>query len=263
VGQTAFERAVPPWDAPTLAAMRTLYAEGQRLGLRSDVFAKLGDSITESGSFAQDIGHGWYELGSWTRLLPVVQLFSRRAFSADREDNSFSRPSGAATAGWTTGHLLEGGDASPLERELATLRPAVAILMIGTNDAEQTDVATYTRNLAEILDRIARRKVVLLLSTIPELRSSPAAGLRAREINGVIRRVAATRHLPLIDYHAALADVPQQGVSDDNIHPSAYVEAGDTKAGVLTPAGLRFGYNVRNLTLLLGLERAVAALGIR
>jgi len=32
---------------------------------------------------------------------------------------------------------------------------------------------------------------------------------------------------------------------------------------VLTAAGLRHGYNVRNLTLLLGLERAVAALGIR
>lgn len=254
---------MPPWDAATVARARSLFAEGQAAGLRADVFAKLGDSITESGSFAQDIGHGWYELGSWTRLLPVVQLFSRRAFSSDREDNSFSRASGSATAGWTTGHLLEGGDGCPLKRELATLRPALAVLMIGTNDAEQLDVPTYTRNLGEILDRVARRKVVLLLSTIPELRSSPAAGLRAQQINGVIRQTAAARHLPLIDYHAALAGIPNQGLSDDNIHPSAYVENNDTKAGVLTPAGLRYGYNVRNLTLLLGLERAVAALGIR
>ncbi len=258
-----FERAVPPWDMATVSRARALFAEGQAAGLRSDVFGKLGDSITESGSFAQDIGHGWYELGPWTRLLPVVQFFSRRAFSADREDNSFSRPSGAATAGWTTAHLLEGGDASPLERELATLRPAVAILMIGTNDAEQSDVATYTRNLGEILDRVARRKVVLMLSTIPELRSSPAGEARARQINAVIRQTATARHLPLIDYHAALAGLPNQGLSEDNIHPSAYVEAGDTKAAVLTPAGLRFGYNVRNLTLLLGLERAIGVLGLR
>ena len=71
-----------------------------------------------------------------------------------------------------------------------------------------------------------------------------------------IEREAAARHLPLIDYHAALAGVPSEGISDDNVHPSVFVEGGDTRAAVFTPAGLRYGYNVRNLTLLLGAQDA-------
>lgn len=260
---TPFEAAVRPWDAATVDQLRRVFAAGAAAGQRADVFAKLGDSITESASFASDLGHGWMDLASWSRLEPVVRYFSRRAFSNDREDNSFSRGSMSATAGWTTQHMLEGGDNCPLERELAAIRPAFAVLMIGTNDADQLEVADYTRNLGEILDRIARRNVAVLLSTIPEQRSNPRALERGHQINDVIRRTAAARHLPLIDYNLALASLPNAGLSDDNIHPSVFVDQGDSKAGVFTAAALRNGYNVRNLTFLLALERLVAALSLR
>jgi len=113
------------------------------------------------------------------------------------------------------------------------------------------------------LRRVEARSVVPVVSTIPDHRGTAEFTARSRAFNGIIRRVAAALHIPLLDYHTALASLPNAGLSDDNIHPSAYVENGDTRAGVFTPAGLRNGYNVRNLTLLLMLERLIETVGAR
>lgn len=255
-----WERFAPPLDPATVAHVREVFARGAAAGMRSDVFAKLGDSITESGSFAQDIGHGWYELGAFTELEPVIAWFRRRT-PRGRDENAFTRASAAATAGWESSQLLEGGDRCPVERELATMRPAFAVLMVGTNDAERATPDALATNLAAIVDRVERRGVVTLLSTIPSHRGSPAAHAAADAINERIRALAAARHLPLIEYHDAMAALPSEGISDDHVHPSVFVENGDTRAAVFTADGLRFGYNVRNLLLLLGLRRALDATG--
>lgn len=258
---TSWERFVPELDAATAAHVRAVFARGAAAGLRSDVFSKLGDSITESGSFAQDIGHGWFELGAFTDLEPVVRWFRRRALGG-RDDNAFTRASAAATAGWESSQLLEGGDRCPVERELHATRGAFAVLMIGTNDAERASPAALATHLGEILDRVERRGVVALVSTIPSHRGAPAAHAAAEAINQRIRAIAAERHIPLIDYHAALAALPSEGISGDDVHPSVYVSNGDTRAAVFTPEGLRYGYNVRNLLLLIGLGRALDATGV-
>lgn len=257
----AWERFVPALDAPTRAHVREVFARGAAAGLRPDVFSKLGDSITESGSFAQDIGHGWYELGAFTALEPVISWFRRRS-PRSGDENSFTRGSSAATAGWESSQLLEGGDRCPVERELQAVRGAFTVLMVGTNDAERAGAGALEANLSQIIDRVERRGVVMLLSTIPEHHGSDAARAEARAINGRIRALAAARHLPLIDYHAAMASLPSEGISDDRVHPTVFVDNGDTRAAVFTPEGLRHGYNVRNLLLLLGLRRVLDATGV-
>jgi hypothetical protein len=45
------------------------------MGMRPDVFAKIGDSITESASFLSDIGQGWYVLGRYGALEPTIAHF--------------------------------------------------------------------------------------------------------------------------------------------------------------------------------------------
>lgn len=255
---TSWDRFVPELDAATTAHVRAVFARGAAAGLRADVFSKLGDSITESGSFAQDIGHGWYELGAFADLEPVVRWFRRR----NRDDNAFTRASACATAGWESSQLLEGGDRCPVERELQATRAAFAVLMIGTNDAERATPSALATHLGEILDRVERRNVVAIVSTIPSHRGAPAAHAAAEAINQRIRAAAAERHLPLIDYHGAMAALPSEGVSDDNVHPSVYVSNGDTRAAVFTPEGLRYGYNVRNLLLLMALRRTLDAVGV-
>jgi hypothetical protein len=45
------------------------------------------------------------------------------------------------------------------------------------------------------------------------------------------------------------------GVSADGIHPTVYLSGGSTASGDFTASGLQYGYNVRNLTALLMLNR--------
>src|SRR5690349_10453834 len=45
-------------DAPTKAQLQHIWEVGQMLGQRPTVFARVGDSITASGSFLSDIGDG-------------------------------------------------------------------------------------------------------------------------------------------------------------------------------------------------------------
>ncbi|MBP6835339.1 MAG: hypothetical protein KA978_31430, partial [Deltaproteobacteria bacterium] len=62
-------------------------------------------------------------------------------------------------------------------------------------------------------------------------------------------------HVPLLDYWAALQTLPSHGVSPDRIHPSVYVTGGSTEPAYFTEAGLRYGYNMRNLTAIQMLDR--------
>jgi hypothetical protein len=256
------EAAIVPFDDSTLLHVRTLFRAGAAAGQQADVFAKLGDSITESGSFLMDIGHGWHELGPWTRLDAVVRYFSRHHISPTGEGNSFTRQSRAAEAGWTTATLLHEGDNSRLEQELAQTRPAFAILMIGTNDSERSNVETYTRQLNDILRRVLARNVVLILSTIPDHLGTPEAGALGRQLNEVVRRVAFEQHLPLVDYWASMQGLPHQGINEDNVHPSIYMGAAgnNPSGGVFTDRALMFGYNMRNLTTLLMFEKLMQVL---
>ncbi len=256
-----FERAAPPWEGAVAEHVRRVLAAGARAGNRADVFAKVGDSITESGSFGLDLGRGWYELGEFTDLEPVIRHFSRRSLGRDREDNSFAHASLAATAGWTASQLIEGGDRSPVERELRAIRPAWAFVMIGTNDVERTELDAFERDLRELLRRIEARGTVAIVSTIPEHRGSAEFTARSAEVDARVRAVARELALPLVDYRMVMAPLRNAGISDDNVHPTVYVDNGDTRAAVFTEAGLAAGYNTRNLLLLFALRRAMQLSG--
>ena len=236
-------------DDAALARLRAIRAAGASRGMRDDVFAKLGDSITESGSFLFDIGEGWYELGAFTALEPTIRHFRARALG-DR--NSFNRPSECATAGWTAGSALDGDPASPLRRELAATRPGYAVVMYGTNDIDRDTPDGLQRNLTRILEIVEENGTVPILSTIPDRTDRAEAGSLALAMNQRIRALAAARHIPLMDYWAALQPLPARGLDGDGIHPNVY--RGDA-GGVLSAEGLRHGYNVRNLVTLLALDR--------
>jgi hypothetical protein len=243
--------ALPAFDAPTAAHVRDLATRGAARGNARDVVAKIGDSITESASFLMDCGHGWYELGAYGDLGSTIQYFSARSLPGG--ENSLARSSLSATAGWTVADALAGGDpASPLARELDAIRPQWAVVMYGTNDLDRVDVATYRANLGRVVDLIESRAAVAVLSTIPPRADTQVAASRVGPFNDAVRALAAERHVPLLDYWAALRPLPAYGVSADGIHPNT-LHGSD--ACVFTAEGLRYGYNVRSLTALQMLAR--------
>jgi uncharacterized protein YraI len=228
---------------------RRIFLAGQALGNRADVFSKVGDSITASSNFLYPIGYGGLILGDYGYLQGVVNYFSQ---SAARTHNSFANDSIAARNGWFSGDLLDPnrgeqtgcpGEA-PLTCEYRLVRPAVALIMIGTNDlAGGVSGAQFQSNLQTIVQTTIDMGIIPVLSTIPDSNTAPD---RIGEFNNIIISVASAYNIPLWNYWLSMQGLPGRGLSGDGVHPST----GPFEAGVFTPDALIYGYNMRNLTAL-------------
>jgi lysophospholipase L1-like esterase len=133
------------------------------------------------------------------------------------------------------------------------LRPAVALIMIGTNDIlAGVDGGTYRAHLETIVQISIDSGVIPVLSTIPDNQIQPDWAARVPEINAIIRSVASAYGVPLWDYWLALQALPNKGLSADNLHPS--FDAAPGTSAIFTADHLLYGFNVRNLTALLVLN---------
>lgn len=209
-------------------------------------FSKVGDSITAARHFLQPIGEGIYNLGDYGALQAAVDYYA---------PESFSRVSLAAGIGWTTAAVLSPHFAdpdhcdegeTPLECEYRAARPAVALIMLGTNDVSHLEPGTYCANLRKIVQISIERGVIPVLSTIPNRRGLEEG---VAEFNRMVVSVAREYAIPLWDYGAAMRDLPDSGLDIDGAHPSippaGYMGAADFRAN-----NLYYGYVIRNLTAL-------------
>lgn len=249
---------LPPWDAATLAHVDAVRTRGAALGNQSTVFAKVGDSITAWPPFLYAIGNGDYGIGAYGALAATIAFFaSTPLFDGS---NTFNRTSDAAEAGWTCADALGPPDA--VQQEIGEIHPMYAVVMLGTNDIEDTDVSTYQQNLTTIVAEAESLGTVVVLSTIPDRRDFEGAAGRVSAFNGAIEGIVAARHLPWIDLFSALAALPNEGLGPDLVHPS--IEPG-ADGGVSPPdqpsrcdftaAGLSYGFDVRNLLTVQALDR--------
>ena len=245
---------LPPFDAATEAHVRDQIAMGRARGNNVEVFAKIGDSISESASFLFDCGYGWIRLGDHAEVGPTIDYF-RQVQLGDR--NSLNRASECAVAGWSSAQALENYPDSALNHELNDTHPMFALVMYGTNDLERYDVGTYAANINRIVDIIEANGTVAALSTIPPRLDNADFNVLVGTFNDAIRSIASTRHLPLVDFWVALQGIPNNGISSDGVHPDIYLDPSDpnTDGCDFSAPALEHGYNVRNLTALAMLGR--------
>ncbi|PJF41852.1 MAG: hypothetical protein CUN55_11190 [Phototrophicales bacterium] len=234
-----------------------IFRAGQTLGNRADVFSKVGDSISTNPLFLYPVGVGGLVLDAYAYLQPTVEYFSK---TPARTHNSFANESLAVRSGWTSGDVLAVGngasgiclaDESPLVCEYRVTKPAVALIMLGTNDVLRgIDSATYRANMQAIITTSINMGVIPVISTLPD--NLNGQGQRVLEFNAILRSLAVANGIPLWDYWAALQGLPSSGISSDGYHPSFDPATGQT--GVFTPQYMQYGYNVRNYTALVVLD---------
>ncbi|MGB1288999.1 MAG: GDSL-type esterase/lipase family protein [Aggregatilineales bacterium] len=235
-----------------IANMREIYARGQERGNRPNVFSRVGDSITVSRNFLQSIGTGAYDVSAFPHLAPVIDYYSEQQFPTG---NSFNRRSMAAKVGWAAWGVLSGEQSNagfcayqeaPLACEYRLSRPSVALIMFGTNDMMYRTTSQYRADLLEIIDLSYERGIIPVLSTIPP---RPAMEWEVEQFNQVIREVTDELSLPLWDYGSQMAMLPNYGLLEDGIHPSAPPE-GSMFTAFFTGQNMQYGYVVRNLSAL-------------
>ena len=271
-------------DQPTRAKLITTLRRGERLGNRADVFAKVGDSLSQSPAFAQPLGCGRWMPGSHRSLRRTVRRFAARALpgksSYCRRVNSFSRNSAATLARQTSHWPLEPGASqdpscrpaeTPLVCEIRRTRPGYAVILLGSNDVKLgvalglDPLPSFVANISHLVGAARSRGVVPVLTTIPP-QADERAEAAVEQLNNALQMLAQRRGLPLLDLWRALSGLPNRGLSEDGLHLTVY---GGPCAGTCDPntcapacqpanfsaAGTRYGMNVRNLTTVALLRR--------
>ena len=235
------------------------------------VFMKVGDSITYSSWFmscfsGQDPNHNQtLDIGNHRELEPAIDFF-RLGNAAGTMP--FDRVSVAckvgATADWALTPNPDTGGAAPLDAESAAIHPQYAVIMYGTNDLSYgrnpSEVRghmfrAYADHMYAILDRLESQGIVPIMSAVPPRLDT---ALQVPTLNAVVRGIAQSHQLPFVDLFRELAPLAGSGVGSDGVHPSIFVSEGVPRGCYLTPDGLAFGYNVRNLVTLSGLWRAMS-----
>jgi hypothetical protein len=232
---------------PDVERLREIFREGARQGMRAAVFSKVGDSITSNNYFMVPFGTVDYDLGEYGYLQDAIEYYLQENAL---EANSFVHDSFAARTSWRAEHVLdparsippcEAGE-SPLLCEYRIVRPAAAVILLGTNDA-MSPTGSYEESMRRIVVLSLNRGIIPILTTLPDLR-----GKDVSLFNAVIRGLAAAWELPLIDLSSALASLPGKGLTPDGVHLSWLEPA------VFEPPYLKYGMTVRNLLTLQALD---------
>lgn len=266
---TSAPPVIPRIDESMKARLRAILQNGAALGNRPTAFAKVGDSITEWAPFLQDIGCGAETLDAYAALSPSIDYFRSVTFPLSyggswcARSNSFTRASVTAVSGWWSETALSPtalNSADPLVAsncvptynipllcELRIIRPAVALIMFGTNDLYGNDPPRFHSSLTRVVTETLLIGVIPVLSTIPPRLDNSEYNARAGQYNWVIMTVAREQQIPLWNYRLALqgAEMVNQGMASDGIHPNVF--NGNDPAN-FTSEALRYGYNKRNLT---------------
>ncbi|HEU4463389.1 MAG TPA: SGNH/GDSL hydrolase family protein [Solirubrobacterales bacterium] len=258
---------VPALEPAVVGHLEKVASRGAAYGNRPGVFAKIGDSITASPSFLQGLACRAPRLGSWSELRATLEFFGATPVPRGGEEaqcpvsNSFSRLGIAAVGGWRAADALSPRESFPecqglpaVSCELQLIRPSVALIMFGTNDLEDFTAVQFRRSLASVVRRVAAAGTIPVISTIPP-RAQPRFAPRVARFNAEIAALAENRALPLWNFWRQLTGpgVPSSGLSRDGVHPSALCPP--CTAVDFRPAGLRYGYDRRNLGSLLVLDR--------
>lgn len=248
-----------PITAGLAAHLRRIAGRG--LGLRDDVFMKVGASGSASRLLMSCFAASEVRLGEFERLRPTLS-----AFQAARAGDTtpLDRRSLAARNGMGAGWAISGRPA-PVDAEIAAIQPRYAVVAYGANDMHLgrsfwVALGPFGRNLLTLTDRLVSRGVIPILSTIAPRDDNPEADLWVPVYNAVIRAVAQARQVPLLDLHNGLLTLPGHGRANDKLHANVYAPHGVVQPCAFEEAALAYGYNLRNLVTLQALDRVRRAI---
>jgi len=219
--------------------VRDLYKRGNVSGLDQEAFSKIGDCETSSEYFLApfDMNVKGYHLGEYSSLQTVILKF----------EGSFERRSLAAKPSFSVASVLSPfwadpslckSEESPIVCEIRIHKPAIMLVMFGTNDVKTSSLAGFEANLKDLLDiAIANNVVPVLVTKADNLEGDSS-------FNTIIVRVAYEYELPLLNFWRAMQAIPAGGLKPDLIHLTYAQPFFDS------PENMQKGWPVRNLTAL-------------
>lgn len=223
---------------PTLdERLVAIYQYGLKLGNNPHAFSKIGDCGSTPAWFLGDFdrGPGFYRLGEYEYLSEIIQYYQ----------GSFDRTSMAARSGFNVSSLLVTlwTDISqckitetPLACEVRLHRPALAFVMLGTNDIWHPQ--EFEPQMRTLITYLLNQGIIPILSTKADNQEGDGS------INRTIARLANEYGIPLWNYWLAVQALPDQGLQEDGAHLTWARNFFDD------PEAMAKAWPVRNLTAL-------------
>jgi len=202
---------LPPSITMTASA-RARYRAAIAAGRDGRMFTVAGACNSEGYAFVLRVATDLYDIAPLSSMHAAAAAFAP----------SFSRASMAAHGGYTAAALFDPAwvmpglcppSEGPLACEFRLTRASVLFIELGTGD--QFEWREYEGRLNAILDAALAVPVLPVLVTKADALDMQQGGAPPDYINTVIRRVAAARDLPLIDFHAATRGLPNFGLLDE------------------------------------------------
>lgn len=217
--------------------VRDIYKIGQTMGNNPQAFSKIGDCGSTPAWFLGDFDRGpaYYRLGEYEALQGVIDYYQ----------GSFERTSLAARSGFNASALWVplwadrtycNGNEAPLVCEYRIHRPAIAFIMLGTNDVWKPE--EFEPQMRKIIEYSIGNGIIPVLSTKADNQE------RDHRINTTIARLAMEYDIPLWNYWAAVNNLPNGGLQEDSAHLTWGRNFFDD------PEAMQKAWPVRNLTAL-------------
>jgi hypothetical protein len=165
----------------------------------------------------------------------------------------FDRPTLAAKVGRTAKWVI-GGSPSPLQQEIATINPRIALVNYGTNDMQmgvthRSAMWPFFENFSKLLDELVQQGIVPIITGLNPRSDSVSGGQWVPTYNALVRGIAEARQLPFIHLYQATFGLPQMGLVSDGLHGNVYTSGGPQPC-VFDATALQSNYNIRNLLTL-------------
>ena len=224
---------------------RAIYQRGQAQGNNPNSLIKIGESNTAGTVYMCTFHYGNYDLGPYTDLQPIVDRFN--------STGSFCHYDYTARTGFATANLLDDQWAieaecqageTPLECGNRIYNPSYALIYLGIADMGFYSENQFRQNLLTLIDTLSRNGVVPILSTYPMADTFNDG--KPQYFNAIIRDVAASENIPLMDVRSALYEYANRGTGPDGYHLSVR----DPNVTNFTGDELTYGRTLRELLTL-------------
>ena len=236
-------------------AMVEVFQRGLSDGREPNRFSKIGDCQNITTYFLAIFDGGTYRLGDeYAYLQPTIDYFagswSRKSMAVKGGLNvaAVQNPMWTqAVEDYTKQDFCKDGE-TPLVCELRDYNPSFAIISMEESWSGSYEI--YDTSLRQIVD------YVLSLNIVPILATRTESVNQDRQINDIIVQVAEDYDLPLWNFGAAVADLPDAGFREnDKFHLT------EGKSFFDDPEMMTKGWPWRNLTALQALDAVRLGVG--
>jgi hypothetical protein len=216
--------------------MLEVYQRGQERGRDPQRFSKIGDCQNITTYYLAMFDSGSYSLGDqYAYLQPTIDYFAGSWWRESLAVKGGMNVAAIQNVMWANPEKCKKGE-TPLACEIRVYNPAFAIISL--EESWTGSIERYDYYMRVIVEYVLSQDVIPIIATRAETLT------QERRINSIVAQIALDYNLPLWNFGAAAAILPDNGIRPDGFHLT------EGRSYFDDPGMLNTGWAQRNLTAL-------------